>query len=109
MEYRKLCNTADELEGNRLLGILSTAGIPAYRMDSGSGQYLKIVMGYNVYGQDIYVDADQFDKAQELASEYMTNEEPSAPHRSKSSIIIARIVLVIVIACAVASVLYNLL
>lgn len=41
MEYRKLCNTADELEGSRLLGILSEAGIPAYRMDSGSGNKIE--------------------------------------------------------------------
>lgn len=62
----KLTNLLDPLESEMLQDLLRQEGIPVLTRDKGSGGYLKIYMGYSMFGEDIYVRQSDYARAQEL-------------------------------------------
>ena len=77
----------------QLQGLLKSAGIPFYAADRGSGGYLRITMGFSVYGQDIYVERSRLEAARELMRSCMgrghamvfEDEEEPAPQEETGS------------------------
>jgi hypothetical protein len=51
--------------------LLTDENIPWFIKDRGTGGYMKIYMGYSIYGQDIYVGSEDYDKAKELLDYYL--------------------------------------
>lgn len=51
----KLANLLDPLESEMLQDLLRQEGIPVLAKDKESGGYLKIYMGYSMFGEDLYV------------------------------------------------------
>jgi len=72
-----LVSNASQLDATMICALLEDAKIPFFIKDRGSGGYLKIYMGFTVYGQDIYVDRICYADAKELLDFYNnTNIEP---------------------------------
>jgi hypothetical protein len=73
-----LASNLNQLDATMITGLLEDAGIPSYIKDRGIGGYLKIYMGYTIYGQDIYVNQESYDKAKELLDFYFSSNQEIA-------------------------------
>lgn len=62
----KLTSVANELEAKMLLSYLQSYGISCYKKDAKIGGYMNLYMGYSIFGEDIYVDEDEYDIAKDL-------------------------------------------
>lgn len=62
----KLINLQNPVESELLQDLLRQAGIPVLARDKESGGYLKIYMGYSVFGEDLYVRQSDYGRAQEI-------------------------------------------
>ncbi|MBE6590102.1 MAG: DUF2007 domain-containing protein [Ruminococcaceae bacterium] len=69
-----LTTVHDDVEKNLLCGILEEEEIPYLLKDRGSGEVVRILSGYSVFGSDIYVPAPLFEKASELLDAYRNSE-----------------------------------
>ena len=67
-----LASNVSQMDATLITAQLTDADIPYYIKDHGTGGYMKLYMGYTVYGQDIYVGTDQYDKANEIIANYFT-------------------------------------
>lgn len=61
--------TYDELEADLILDLLKNNHIPSYKKSNGAGGYLNISMGFNIYGEEIYVAEKDYQKAIDLITE----------------------------------------
>lgn len=61
-----LTEHADQIESGILQDLLRQEGIPVLVKDVGSGGYLKVYMGYSVFGDALYVQRGQYERACEL-------------------------------------------
>jgi hypothetical protein len=68
-----LASNLNQLDASMITALLEDAGIPSFIKDRGIGGYLKIYMGYTIYGQDIYVNQESYDKAKELLDFYFSS------------------------------------
>ncbi|MCR5665708.1 MAG: DMT family transporter [Eubacterium sp.] len=65
-----LCKTYDSFEANRILAVLESNQIPAYKREHGAGQYLQIFMGVNTTQEiDIVIPMQAKEKAEKLLTE----------------------------------------
>jgi hypothetical protein len=76
-----LISVSDEIQAKLIEGLLKNSNIPFYTKDRECGGYLKIYMGYSVFGTDIYVDKSNYDKAKEVVDACLNetdneNDEP---------------------------------
>ena len=65
-----LTTVNDHLEAELLQGILANQGIPSYSQDEESGGYMRIYMGYSIFGEKIYVRSSDFPAAQQCLKEW---------------------------------------
>lgn len=63
------------VEAELIANLLRNSNIPALRKSTGVGGYMNIYMGYSVFGEEIYVDEKDYDKAQEILKELDDYEE----------------------------------
>ena len=66
MEPILLYSISNQTEESMIVSLLEDANIPVLIKNRGIGGYMKIYMGYSVYGSEIYVDKNDFEKAKEL-------------------------------------------
>ena len=66
MEPMLLFSISNQTEESMIVSLLEDANIPVLVKNRGIGGYMKIYMGYSVYGSEIYVDKNDFQKAKEL-------------------------------------------
>ena len=69
-----LTTVHDEVEKNLLCGILEEEKIPFLVKDRGSGEAVRILAGFSMFGCDIYVPEELFDQANELLEAYRNGE-----------------------------------
>lgn len=62
----KLTSVANEIEAKMLLSYLQSYGISCYKKDVKIGGYMNLYMGYSIFGEDIYVDEEEYDIAVDL-------------------------------------------
>lgn len=67
---------SDQIEAGLVKNLLRDNGIKCFSKCRESGDYMKIYMGYSVYGEDIFVDSADLPKAQELIDFLDTAPEP---------------------------------
>ena len=73
---RLLISAPEIIRANLVESLLTEAGIPFFAKDSrNSGVYIKAYTGNTFYGEDIYVDSSDFDKAKELIDGYLEGVE----------------------------------
>jgi hypothetical protein len=61
-----LVSANDGIELAMIEGRLRSAGIPYYLKNKETGSYMKVLMGYSVFGVDIYVPSNFLFKAMEI-------------------------------------------
>ncbi len=61
-----LANLQTELEAELLMDVLRQEDIPVMTKEEGSGGYMKIYMGYSIYGETIYVYNYDYPRAREI-------------------------------------------
>ncbi len=57
---------SNQTEAELIMNLLRNSDIQCFSKCRESGDYMKIYMGYSVYGEDIYVDKSDYSKALEL-------------------------------------------
>lgn len=62
----KLTSTYSRMEADMIEAFLRDEGISVMRKALGSGDYMNIIMGFSIYGEDIYVDRGDYEKAEGL-------------------------------------------
>lgn len=66
MKPVKIFSCADRVDADMITETLNDRGIPAYSESKGSGDYMNIYMGTSMFGNDIYVNEKDADKAKEI-------------------------------------------
>ena len=77
MKPVKVCSCADRVQADMITETLNEQGIPAYSESKGSGDYMNIYMGTSMFGNDIYVNEEDVERAKEIIS-VLTSEIDSA-------------------------------
>lgn len=63
----KVFSTDNAISAEMAAGLLQKEEIPCYIKDLETGDYLSIYMGYSVFGKEIYVDEEDYERAKRLA------------------------------------------
>lgn len=61
-----LVSTNDRVQEMMIAGLLEDAQIPFLTRENGSGGYMKIYMGFSVFGSEIYVSQQDYERAKKL-------------------------------------------
>lgn len=61
----KLVSVPDQVQADLLEGLLTELGIPVLRKKLGSGGYMQAYMGFSIFGEEIYVDEADYERAKE--------------------------------------------
>ncbi|WP_270812350.1 DUF2007 domain-containing protein [Hungatella effluvii] len=75
VEVEMLTTVSDHIEAKLLQGILENHGIPSYSVDEESGEYMRVYMGYSIFGEKIYVRASDLLAAQGYLKEWESVKE----------------------------------
>lgn len=70
----KLTSTDNAVNADMIAELLKGQGIACYVKDLETGNYMSICMGYSVFGKEIYVDAEDYEKAKQLLAEIASEE-----------------------------------
>lgn len=71
----KLKSAVNNIEAELIINLLHNNNITCYKKSKGSGGYMNIYMGYSVFGEDIYVDKEDYEKANTLLNDTTANNE----------------------------------
>ena len=66
-----LATNLSQLDASMLSSLLEASGIPSFVKDRGSGGYMRVYMGYTVFGQDVYVGQIDYEKAMLIYNDYI--------------------------------------
>jgi len=69
-----LTTVHDEVEKNLLCGILEEEKIPFMIKERGSGEMVRIITGFSMFGCDIYVPEELLEQASDLLDAYRNGE-----------------------------------
>lgn len=75
MKPVKVYSANNKVEADMLMNLLEGNGIQSFKQGPGSGGYMEIKYGFSIYGQDIYVDENDAERAKELIMEFLTPVE----------------------------------
>jgi len=109
-------NAANDYEASLIMNLLEENNIPCIRKDREAGGYLKITMGYSIYGSDIYVDEKDYDAARELIDSLQTRTDDESNDKEpterispalKARRIITRIWLILIVLAFIFIMLQN--
>lgn len=70
MKPVRLASVADGITAGLLIELLEKNHIVSLVKEKGSGSYMRIFMGNSIYGQEIYVDEEDYQKAKEIWEEF---------------------------------------
>ncbi len=72
-----LASNLSQLDTTMITALLEDSGIPSFIKDHGSGGYMKVYMGYTIFGQDIYVGQNDYEKAKSILDFYLCSSQNS--------------------------------
>lgn len=72
----KIKSVASEIEAELILNLLHSNHIPCFKKSKETGGYMNIYMGYSIFGEDIYVDKEDYEEAMDLLTVLETDESP---------------------------------
>ncbi len=78
MKPVKIYSCAERVNADMITETLNDRGIPAYSESKGSGDYMNIYMGSSIFGNDIYVNEKDADRAKEIITAL------TMPHEGKA-------------------------
>ncbi|WP_097015798.1 DUF2007 domain-containing protein [Anaerocolumna aminovalerica] len=114
----KLKSAVNNIDAELIINLLHNNNITCYKKSRGSGGYMNIYMGYSVYGEDIYVDKNDYEKAEQLLNEISEAQELIPEDQDKDNApvpffknprIIARILLIAMLGGMLLTVLLNII
>lgn len=70
----QLFSSTNEYEINQVCTILKENNIPFIRKNDGSGSYMNLYMGQSIQEKRIFVNSNDYDKAIEMISSFISNE-----------------------------------
>jgi hypothetical protein len=70
----KVKSSVNSIDAEMIMLLLKNNNIPCFIKSKEAGSYLNIYMGYSVFGEDIYVDKEDFEEASNLLQELSTPE-----------------------------------
>ncbi len=73
----KIYSAQDAITGEMVCNLLRNEGIACYRQELETGNYMNLYMGYSVFGEDIYVNSRDVDRAGEVLEVMKPEEETS--------------------------------
>ncbi|WMJ85590.1 putative signal transducing protein [Anaerocolumna sp. MB42-C2] len=65
----KIKSVANDIDAELLINLLQNNNIPCFKKSKGAGGYMNIYMGYSIFGEDIYVDKEDYTRAMDILSE----------------------------------------
>jgi hypothetical protein len=65
----KVASVANSIEANLILNLLQSNDIQCLKKDIGSGSYMNLYLGFSVFGEDIYVDEKDSQRAKSLIND----------------------------------------
>ncbi len=74
MKPVKVTSVTNSIEANMIMDLLQNNGIPCIKKDNGPGGYMNLYYGFSVYGEDIYVDERDYQKANSIIEELRPDE-----------------------------------
>lgn len=82
----KVLSTDNAISAEMAAGLLQQKEIPCYIKDLETGNYLSIYMGYSVFGKEIYVDKEDYERAKKLLESVTPdNTSPKVEMNGKAS------------------------
>lgn len=78
----KIGSFSNAIDAGIIMELLADNQIPCYKKSQGAGGYMNIYMGYSVFGEDIYVSQKDYQRAKELISNLMPQEEATEPEET---------------------------
>ena len=70
-----LANLQTQMEAEMLMDVLRQENIAVLTKDEGSGGYMKIYMGFSIYGETVYVYDYDYPRAREIMLALQQNSE----------------------------------
>ena len=70
-----LTNLQTQMEAEMVMDILQQEGIAVMTKDEGTGGYMKIYMGFSIYGETLYVYDYDYPRAKEILMALQQNSE----------------------------------
>ena len=70
-----LANLQTQMEAEMLMDVLRQENISVMTKDEGSGGYMKIYMGFSIYGETVYVYDYDYPRAREIMLALQQNSE----------------------------------
>lgn len=77
----KLASFSGGLQADMLEGLLKDLGIPVLRRKLGSGGYMQAYMGFSVFGEELYVDEADYERAKEVLGLLETDDGETEPDK----------------------------
>lgn len=77
----KLASFSEGLQADMLEGLLKDLGIPVLRRKLGSGGYMQAYMGFSVFGEELYVDEADYERAKEVLGVLETDGGETEPEK----------------------------
>ncbi len=74
IKLKLLTTVSDFTESQMIVGLLKDEGIPVLVKDLGLGGFMKVTMGYTVFGQELYVSETDFERAAELVKAFFDRD-----------------------------------
>ena len=71
----RLLTTVDSFaESNMIAAFMKDEGIPVLVKELGLGGFMKVTMGFTVFGRELYVDEGDFERASELLKAFFDTD-----------------------------------
>ncbi|MBO4933984.1 MAG: DUF2007 domain-containing protein [Clostridia bacterium] len=74
IKLKLLTTVSDFTESQMIVGLLKDEGIPVLVKDLGLGGFMKVTMGYTVFGRELYVSEADFERAAELVKAFFDRD-----------------------------------
>ncbi|MBQ9557316.1 MAG: DUF2007 domain-containing protein [Clostridia bacterium] len=74
IKLKLLTTVSSFTESQMITSLLKDEGIPVLVKDLGLGGFMKVTMGYTVFGQELYVSETDFDRAAELVKAFFDRD-----------------------------------
>lgn len=75
MEIIKLMSTGNKIQAELIVQMLKQNGINCYYKENGAGSYMDITCGFSVFGQEIFINEEDKEKAEELIDIFNEEEQ----------------------------------
>ena len=74
VKLKLLTTVGSFTESQMITALLKDEGIPVLVKDLGLGGFMKVTMGYTVFGQELYVSEADFERAAELVKAFFDRD-----------------------------------